>query len=288
MRLILVPFLALLLVSLPQRGMSENIMVGDTTLSLPAPEGFALLTKDTQPLYDLAQRTVASENVQFAMFIPVDEITNAKHNQLYRLPRRASVQCAKTIVQNKLTNAEFDKLKAIMKSQNDSIIQRLNAELPKEIEKLNKDVFDTYHKQLGYSLSGVVPLPAHRDDERCLAYSMAMKGKMNNSASQAVTFESVATVSVIHVRGKVLFLWVYAEKEGLQWSREIARHWSNALLAANPSTGAIADFERGPWISRLIASLDQRLVVSLALVALLFLVGLLWRRRSRLRLSLRQ
>ena len=283
MRFVLLWILCLLIVTMPCPLVAEEIHLGETSLTIPAPEGFALLTKDIQPLYDLAQRTVSSENVQFAMFIPAEELPSAREHQLTSLPRRASVQSAKAIIQHTVTNAEFDSLKESIKSLNDATMKQLNAELPKEIEKLNKDVLDTYHRKLGYSVAGIVPLPAHRNEERCLAYSMAMKGQINNAAGAAVPFENVATVSALHVRGKVLFLWVYAEKEGLQWSRELARHWSDAVLEANPSTGEIAALERGSWLSRLSNSLSPRDLMYLALASVIALIGILWRRAVRLR-----
>jgi hypothetical protein len=103
-----------------------------------------------------------------------------------------------------------------------------------------------YDVDLGLSINLMFPLPPHYETERSLAYSIFFKVNHNDDEGKSVVTERVATCTIVHVQGKVLFLYSKAEKSGLDWCRAESRKWADAVIVANPSTGDIAARESKP------------------------------------------
>lgn len=67
---------------------------------------------------------------------------------------------------------------------------------------------------------------------------------MDDGRGKLQTFESVVTTSFIFIKGKVLVLYVHAEKSGLEWSKAASKTWVARIIAENPSTGSLAKQEQ--------------------------------------------
>jgi hypothetical protein len=71
-----------------------------------------------------------------------------------------------------------------------------------------------------------------------------LKFKVDDENGKPTAYEGSGTATFVHLQGKVLFLYVHAEKSALQWCRDESRRWADAIIAANPSTGEIAAREK--------------------------------------------
>ena len=47
-----------------------------------------------------------------------------------------------------------------------------------------------------------------------------------------------ATTAFVHVRDKILFIYVYGAEDDLEWSRDFASNWLDQIFAANTATAA--------------------------------------------------
>ena len=87
-------------------------------------------------------------------------------------------------------------------------------------------------------VNGLTVLPAHEDGERSMAYSMRMKVAVKAADGQVTSHPGVVTVTVLHVRAKLFCTYVNGGENDLDWSRQTAREWAAAIVAANPSDTA--------------------------------------------------
>jgi hypothetical protein len=223
-------------------GVTE-ITVGKVALSIPAPEGYAAVSDQMQPYAGFERRFVPETNEQFASFLPADQVAVAARGEMPATGRKFYVQTEKVIVQATITSADFAQLKQVIKTQNESLMKKAEAQMPGFMDKLNKGIVDDHQLNLNLALTFMLPLPPHHETERSLAYVMFVKFNMQDAQGKTVSHEGVVTATFVHVRGKILFLYSTAEKSALAWSKDQARKWSDAVIAANPSTGAIATAE---------------------------------------------
>lgn len=227
-------YLAAILLLIPTLGWSIPINVGGTALDIPNPTDFAAITPQMSTVYKLQQQFIAPTNEQFVAFIPASEVPNALKNEVPDLGRTFAVQTATTLVGLSVSSSDFLKLKNIIKSQNDELSKEVEKEMPGLMKQANEGVTKQLGVDLALSMSQMVPLSPHKETDRTLAYSAFVKYAVNDEHGNQTPYVTVVTATFVHVKGKVLFLYSYAEESGLEWSRDISKQWSNAIIAANP------------------------------------------------------
>jgi hypothetical protein len=225
--------------------LAVEIDVGSTRLTVPAPDGYALVTDDMRPYADIAKRFVPPQNQQFALFLsPVDAALAAKGGAPE--PQRFFyVQTLRDLAYRPVTTRDFAGLKRAMKAENDKIAGEIEAKAPGMIREINAGIEKDYDVDIALSVSQVVPLPPHHESDRSLALSMITKYGMTDVHGNPVSWEASITVTLVHLRAKILYLYAVGQKDDLSWTREASREWAAAFVAANPSTGTFAEQERG-------------------------------------------
>jgi len=226
--------LAVLLLS-PAVSGAIDISIGGVSLAIPNPSGFSPVTQQMAALYELQKQFVAPTNEEYVSFIPEADVPAVLIDEIPDLPRRFTVQTAKSLTGASVSTADFAELKNIIKSQNDELMKKVEKQLPGLMKQLNEGITKTYDVDLAFSVSKMVPMPVHQETDRTLAYSALVRYDMKDEVGNPAPFVAVVTATFTHVKGKVLFLYSYAEGSGLEWSKEASRQWTNAVVAANPS-----------------------------------------------------
>ena len=225
------------LVSFPWLGFGADITIGTTRLTIPAPEGFALISDDVQPYSDISKRFVPPSNEQFAQFLSEADAAAARRGEIPVAERRFYVQTVRQLITPVVSSSDFAELKRELKAQNETLMKKVESQMPGFMDKVNKGISKDYDVDLKLALNQMVPLAPHSETERSLAYSMFLKGSGTDAQGNPTEFEAVVTATFVHVRGKILFLYANAEKSALEWSKAASQKWADSVIAANPSTG---------------------------------------------------
>lgn len=181
------------------------------------------------------KRFVAPDAEQFIAFIPESALPLALKDEMPDLTRTFSVQTAKKLMDIPVSIADFSKLKHSFKTQYEDIFKRVEKQVPDLMGKINEGITKQYTVNPGLSVSQTIPLPPHQETNRTLAFSTFVKYNVNDVSGNSASYVTVVTTTFVHVKSKVLFLYSYAEEDGLEWSREISKQWANAIVEANPS-----------------------------------------------------
>jgi hypothetical protein len=204
-----------------------------------------------QPYAELAKRFVPPSNEQFALFLPEEDVATAARGEIPQPKRWFYVQTTKSLIQPFVSAADFAQIKQAVKTQNDETMKKAESQMPGLLQKVNKGLSEDYKLDLNLSVDQMLPLPAHNETERSLAYSTLLKYKANDEGGKPFVFEGVVTATFVYLQGKILFLYANGEKSDLDWSRSESQKWANTVIAANPSTGEIAVRENKPSASGL-------------------------------------
>jgi hypothetical protein len=228
--------LLLFLWSIPSTTVAlETIDVGGQRLVIPAPVGFAVVPADMGELSQLLDRVVAPGNTRYMTFIPQAEITAARTGQRPRVERRFSVQTAQRLEQSVLSREEFAQMKEILRELNADVVAAVARHIPSFMEKATQGATDQLDASAGLEVTDMIVLPPHAESEQALAYSLFVKGETPRGDTQEHEFISAGTVAIIHVKGKVVFLYCYGGEHDLSWTRTMSQAWTAAVLAANRS-----------------------------------------------------
>jgi hypothetical protein len=112
------------------------------------------------------------------------------------------------------------------------VIAKFEQSMPEKMVGLSNRVSETLDIELALSLSNVVPMPVHRQDERLTSHSMFIKYEMSKSSEKTDVIVTLTT-TFLFLKGKVLYVYVYGGPEDLSWTRKQAAQLINEIVSAN-------------------------------------------------------
>ena len=214
---------------------ASDIQVGDVQLTIPSPDGFSPVTPQMAPLFEMQKHFVAASNEEFLAFIAEENVPTAMAGEIPEMPRRFTVQTPKDLVGSFITSADFAEIKTVIKTQNDEILKKIEAQFPGLSSRVNQGIKEQFDVDPAFAISQMLPMPVHVETTRTFAYSSLAKYEMEDKQGNTVPFVVVVTATIAHVKGKLLFLYSYAEESGLDWSKDASKQWAEAVIAANPA-----------------------------------------------------
>lgn len=235
-----------LLLLIPSLCLATDISIGGVPLAIPSPGGFSPVTPEMGNLFEMQKQFVAPMNEEYVTFIPDGDVPAALRGEIPELPRRFTVQTSKSIVSAIVPTADFGRLKDTIKTQNAEIAAKVAEKLPDMMQQFNQGTLEKYNVDLALSVSQMLPMPPHEESDRSLAYSALVRYEMNDANGNPAPFVVALTATFVHVKGKILFLYSYADEADLEWTRQASRDWAQAVIAANPSGPADAAKEALP------------------------------------------
>ena len=224
----------LLLLFMSSSVCAGSIVIGDAAFNIPSPPGFAAVTPEMESVYEFQKQFVHPASEQFLAFIPESEIGAALNNKIPDLERTFSVQTAKKLINIGTSTATFVKLKESIKLENENTFKKAEEKLPGLMEKINKGIEESFLVNSDLSVSQAIPLPPHYETDRILSYSAFVKYGAKDASGNPFSYVSVSTVTFIHLKNKVLFLYSFAKEDDLEWSRNISKQWANSIVEQNP------------------------------------------------------
>lgn len=215
---------------------SRQIDVGGAKIEIPSPHGFAALTDQMQPINQLLEKTGGTtNNIRFLTFVAEDQIPKAIQGKYPDLERHFSVQVSKSLINIDVTSAEFRATQEQIKYQNDNLLRAIEKERPDFLAALRKGIDKQLGFEAAFSVAQVVPLAPHKETSFALSYAMYVGFNAKDKQGKAVPGVQVVNVTLLHIRNRLLFLYTFAGKNDLAWSRAAAERWLQAVLAANPN-----------------------------------------------------
>lgn len=220
----------------PVIGAADIASVGGVSVVIPAPEGFAAVTRNMAALYEYQKQLVAPGSEELAAFIPEGDVPAALKERIPDLSRRFSAQTSKKNSNAIASLADFANLKVFAKSKNEELTKTVQRSLPGLTADRNAVITKKFGAEFSVSPLGMVPLAFHDESDRTLAWSAFVKGTTSDAEGKTTLSVNVVTTTLVLLNGKVLHLYCFGDQGDLEWSREASKRWADAIVAANPTT----------------------------------------------------
>lgn len=229
MRSILTPLLLLFSCS----SWAAPVMVGNTSIEIPTPPGHARVIPEMTAVTEMSRMATAPGNLSLALFIPEDEVVSALSGEVPPMVRRYWVQTSKPAAARTFAPEHFAQMRVAMRAQQEAVAERLRAEIPGMANPAFGEISEKFHPDVLMRMGGVVTLPMHHEDANSIHVSMIsrLEHKARDGSSSAVIVPS--TYAIVNVKNRIVFLYVYGDKDDLAWTREQAKRWVRAVVAAN-------------------------------------------------------
>lgn len=228
---------------------AAEVEVGDRTITIPFPEGFVALTPEMSPYYEMMQAYIGPSNVRYLSLIPESAAEALLQGQTVEVRRYINIESEATLSNRSVSSSDFADFKAVLRDQVEQMYDEVEREMPRLMEKGNRELSEQWAADVAIQVGGFVPLPVHLDTERAIASSMYATVRTTVGAEDAGPVVVSATSLFLHARDKVLFLYVYGSKDDVEWTRETAGRLASDIIDSNGPT---------PGEQRSVSSSDAR------------------------------
>jgi hypothetical protein len=211
---------------------TSTVKVGDVTLEVPTSPGYARVTPEMKELLARIETVTAPHNVSLALYIPEQDIPQALAGVLVESQRIRAVQAPKDTLDRQFTQEYFADMKVGMRMQQAQVIEKLKRDMPEMMNKTLDKVSDA-SQNARVNPGGVETLLSHYEDANSFASSIVARIEYNAGGNQPAVSVVTATMTLVLVKGKLIFLYVYGNEDDLEWTREQSKEWTKALVAAN-------------------------------------------------------
>lgn len=225
--------LLVLLVSLNTAAFAESFDIRGKVITVPPPDGYVRVTKEMGTVYRVNQQMFDPMNDLLAYYISESDAAIAMEGDVSPNERTFMLKVSKKIKGMVVGSQDFAELKSMTKKQNQEIFESVKSEFTGFFEKTSEGISKEFDVDIALQLSQVIPLDPHYESENALAYSMyinfgiALEGNKEDIAVSA-------TATFVNASGKVIFLYCYAPKEELEWTRSASKAWAESVMASNP------------------------------------------------------
>lgn len=211
-----------------------EIKVGERPINVPLPDGFVELTPAMSPYYETMKAYIGPNNVRYLTLVPDEKAEALLRGEELGLERYFRVESEKNISAASVTSGQFVEFRSILRNQNADMYAEFEAQLPEIVNEGNKTLSADLAADIAVELGGIVPLPVHLDTDNAIANSMFMTVAVTVGGEEMGTETLAATSLILHVKDKVIFLYAYASKSELDWTRDAVATWATDIVAANP------------------------------------------------------
>jgi hypothetical protein len=224
----------LLFAGLGAGAFAEDIDVGESTISIPFPDGFVELTPEMGPYYDTMAAYTMPTNVRFFTLVPTETAETLLSGEYVDLPRFFNIESERAMMDRSVSTSDFAELRAYLSSQLEQLFVTVEETVGEVVDQSNAALSESYGAEVKADVGETVPLSVHTNTENKLAFTSktTVGGTFDGAASEPDTI--ITTSLILHVQDKVLFLYVYGTGDDIEWTRRQAAAWGDAILAANP------------------------------------------------------
>jgi hypothetical protein len=215
----------------------ESVTIGTEKLSIPLPAGYARLDGKNPSFDQLMEKFVVSTNRLLLMAAPSEIVKRVAASDVPDLERYVVLQTFRAGEGRTASLKDFETIyKSVEKEMGGDSIANLDQKVNEQLKKSNLPV--------EMKMGEVRPLGLfHKDDRSC---DFGLLSKLQMGPTDVTTLATAA--SVVIVRGKVVYLYVYSVYHGDQdiaWVRTTVQSWREAILAENPGGTPKGGFDFG-------------------------------------------
>ncbi|WP_133501775.1 hypothetical protein [Cognatilysobacter terrigena] len=255
-RAVLVPCLVLfaaLVASAPARA-QVGARIGEEAITLPVPApGYSPAPDSNAQLTALLESFVTPANRRLASFLADGDLADAMRGNLHQMPRHFEAQTMRSVETQTVSTADFRKLQPIIDRQLQQQTVAIRDEVNRSFGNANATLTEANGASTAISVESMEPMPVHEQSDHSLQVSMRT-AYLRRISGQVDRFTVVASMGIVNVKGKVLFLYAYGGADDLQWTRDHLRTWVASTLAANDSASSGSTLTSSPVANRATAS----------------------------------
>jgi hypothetical protein len=211
---------------------SEIFTIGGNQIEIPAPEGFVKVTDEMTMVSKFVDQMSDPMNDLIAYYIQESDAEIALSGDIPDMEKTFMVKVNKELRNITVSRSDFADLKQMMKKQNKEIFKSIQEQVPEYMDQMSSGVSDEFDVDFAMQVSQMIPLDVHSETTDSMAYSMYINYGIQVEGEDESGVVA-ATATNLNVSGTLLFLYSYAPKEQLEWTRTSSTEWTDRVISRN-------------------------------------------------------
>ncbi len=212
-----------------------EIEAGGRAIEIPIPTGYAELTQDMSPYYEAMYAYVVPTNERYLALLPEQATEAHRRGKDAEYYRYMLVEAEIRTIRFDITQAEFDELRNSMGEQLKETYESIRQSLPGLFDDASNSISDVFDADLELSIGEVIPFEPHLNTQHAFAFSQLISMGVAVDGEDLGAEVGMVTATIVKVRDKMIFVYVYGSEDDLEWTREFSADWVDQILAANES-----------------------------------------------------
>ncbi len=223
------PFVLLL----PGAVSAVEIEAGGRTIEIPIPSDYAELTPDMSVQYEAMYAYVVPTNERYLVLVPSEAAEAYLRGKDAEYDRYMMVEAEIRSIRFDITQDQFDELRSVMRAELEAAWKSIEGSLPDLFEDATDSINAIVEADVELSMGEVIPFEPHVDNENAFAFSQLVSMGVAVDGEELDPEVGMVTATIVNVRDKMIFVYVYGGEGDLEWTREFANNWVDQILAAN-------------------------------------------------------
>ena len=211
---------------------ADTFTINGRDITVPAPQGFVRITEEMTAMEIIVQQTEDPMNDTLAYYIMESDIPAAMAGEVPSLERTFVLKVNKELRNMTMGKNDFSQFKSTTKSQNQQIFEDVKAQIPEQMKNMSQRMSQEFDVDVAMNISQMVPLEPHYEAENALAFSMYINYGVS-AGNENIEEVASATTTFVNASGAVLFLYGFAPKDELDWTRSASTSWAESVMASN-------------------------------------------------------
>lgn len=209
----------------------DTVLVGQTEINIPQVEGFQSIGP-SHLMYDIMLNFVPPTNELLDIKIKNSDIDAEIRGMEPEYNRYIVMQTYIPTKNRVVSKNEFEQLRNFLDNQYVEMTKAIQSQVDELAEKGSKEVSNKYSVEMAAKITDNVPLEVfHNQGSRFSAMNLMTGNVMVEGQSESVS--TTMGLNVLHVKGKVIYLYVYEEADSQaarDWVKNISTEFSEALI----------------------------------------------------------
>ncbi len=214
---------------------TTTVTIGSTSIRLPAPDGFTEVGQDSPDIMARFTTFTPPSNKLLAVYVTHADAALLRQGRQADLSRYIMVQTHRRSLEQDMSQAEFDQLRDIIRNQQQQLLEQGRKRANELLQERRSQISSQTGSDTQLSVQDMALKGVFTDTPRVI--SMAAVNKYNVQVEgRPSSFEVAGASSVIYVKNKSLFVYVFEKYEGarnLENIRNTSTVWSQKILRDN-------------------------------------------------------
>lgn len=214
---------------------TTTVTIGSTPVRLPAPDGFTEVGQGSPDIMARFTTFTPPSNKLLAVYFTNADAERHRQGQQPELDSYIMVQTHRRAIDQDMSQAEFDNLRTIIRTQQQELLEQGRKRANELLQERRSQISSQTGSDTQLSVQDMALKGVFTDTPRVI--SLAAVNKYNVQVEgRPSSFEVAGASSVIYVKNKSLFVYVFEKYEGprnLENIRNTSTVWSQKILRDN-------------------------------------------------------